>query len=131
VGIPQRVKGIIVTVPSEFNPLQSRIVNRDSVGNWFIDKTHINYFDKQGLGVVLREAGFEPLWWGAIFPMEVFQLWLGQKYIGDDLVGQRVHLARLKFEKTLGRVAFNLYGQLFNRLSWGREIICIAKLKEK
>ena len=129
VGIPQRVKGIIVTTPNEWNPLQDRIVKRDGVGNWFIDKTHINYFDKQGLGVVLREAGFEPLGWYATHPLELWQL-AGFKYIGDDQKGQRVHLARLNLEKRLGRVAFGLYKILFDRLGWGREIICVAKLRD-
>mgnify|MGYP001572792319 CR=1 FL=1 len=130
VGIPQQVKGIIITVPSDFNPLQERIIRRDGVGHWFIDKTHINYFDQRGLDGVLREAGFEAVWWGATAPLEVFQLWLGHKYIGDDRIGQRVHLTRLKFEKATNRLAFRLYGLLFNRLGWGREIICVAKKVE-
>ncbi len=123
------MKGIIATVPNEWNPLQNRIVGRDGVGCWFIDKTHINYFDKRGLGVVLREAGFEPLWWGASHPMELWQL-AGFKYIGDDQKGQKVHLTRLRLEKLFGRVAFGLYKILFDRLGWGREIICVAKLRD-
>ena len=82
-----------------------------------------------GLDGVLREAGFEPIAWYGTHPLELWQL-AGVKYIGNDLIGQRIHLSRLRFEKAMGRTAWKLYGILFNKLNWGREIICIAKLKE-
>ncbi len=129
VGIPQMVKGIILTVPSDFNPLQERIIRRDGAGHWFIDKTHINYFDRRGLDGVLREAGLEPLGWYATHPLELWQI-AGFHYIGDDKKGQQVHLTRLKFERVMGNLAFKLYKVLFDRLNWGREIICVAKLKD-
>ncbi len=130
VGIPQQVKGIIVTIPNDFSSMQQRIINRDNTGYWFIDKTHINYFDRRGLDGVLREAGFEAVYWGATAPLELAQLWLGQKYVGDDQVGQRVHLARLRLEKAFNRICFRTYETLFNRLEIGREIICVAKKVE-
>jgi len=129
VGIPQQVKGIIIHVPNEWNPLQNRIA-RGGVGSWFIDKTHINYFDRRGLECVLREAGFEPLSWYATYPLELWQL-AGVRYIGDEVKGQWVHLSRLKFEKVFGNLSFKLYKLLFDRLGWGREIICIAKINDK
>ena len=121
---------ILVIVPNEFNPLQTRIIKRDGAGHWFIDKTHCNYFTRQGLTNCLRAAGLEPVYWGATFPMELFQLWGGQKYIGDAKVGQRVHLMRLQFEKVFGGLAWKMYKILFDRSGWGREIICVAKLKD-
>ena len=106
-----------------------QIIKRDGVGCWFIDKVHVNYFDKRSLNTVLQEAGFEAVFWGASCPIELFQL-AGFRYIGNDKKGQQVHLARLRLEKVLNRLSFRAYKILFNRFGWGREIICIAKLKK-
>jgi hypothetical protein len=52
---------------------------------------------------------------------------LGYDYRGNDKRGRKWHNIRLGFEKKLGTRAFDIYGKLFNRWGWGREIIMVAE----
>lgn len=116
---------LMLIVPNEFNPLQNRI-RKEIDKDWFIQKPHINYFTRASLLKLLEKCGWQVTFQGATFPMELFWL-IGQKYIGNDEVGRRCHIARLKWEKALGPRVFDLYGLLFRKLGWGREIVMVAK----
>jgi len=58
--------------------------------------------------------------------MELFIL-LGFDYRGNDELGRKCHLARLRLERRVGPRIFKLYGWLHRRLVWGREMIYLFR----
>ena len=111
---------MIVIVPNEFSPLQKRIK-----GNHFVSNVHINYFNPEGLRRVMRDAGLSVVHESATFPMELFVL-AGIDYRNNDALGRKVHMARLRFEKSVGKKAFRLYEYLYKKYGWGRELIFVG-----
>lgn len=112
---------LIISVPNEFNPLQ-RLVR----GDWFVSPVHINYFTGQTLDSLLRRMGLRIVERGATFPMELFLL-IGRDHRGNDELGQRNHLARLRFEQWAGAKVFKWYGWLHRRFGIGRELVRVAE----
>lgn len=112
---------ILIIVPNEFNPLQKRIG-----GDWFVCEHHINYFNSEGMRNLLKSVGLKVTHESATFPMEIFPL-IGLDYRGNDKLGRKCHMARLKFEKLLGVRAFKLYERLYKWFDIGRELIFVAE----
>jgi len=112
---------ILVVVPNEFNPLQRKVG-----GDWFISRWHWNYFTPASLVTLFKLFGYTAVYRGATFPMELFIL-LGFDYRGNDELGRKCHLARLRLERRVGPRIFKLYGWLHRRLVWGREMIYLFR----
>jgi len=119
---------LLITVPNEFNPLQRRVEQRVDHA-WYVQKPHINYFDRQSIRRLLKACGFKVVYQGGTFPMELMYL-MGYHYIGNDTIGRRVHNWRLRFEKLLGPSVYKLYHLLYNKLGWGRETIIVGERYE-
>jgi len=113
-----------VVIPSEFNPLQTKM--RKVHGDWFVQQPHINYFTGKSLTRLLRGHGWEVVKVGATYPIEL-RWHLGDRYIGDDQMGHRLHMQRLDMEKKLGPRIFNVYTRLYKWFGWGREAIVFAR----
>lgn len=112
----------IVVVPNDFSKIQKRIGTHH-----FVQKVHINYFQPKTLRNLCHEVfGKAPIYEGATFPMELFQV-LGYKYIGRESRGKNLHNFRLKLEKLFGKNIFKLYKFLFDRWELGREIIFVVE----
>jgi hypothetical protein len=112
---------LLIVVPNEFNPLQAQ-----AKGDWFVSDPHLNYFTPYTLGQMMNRLGLSVTHVSATFPMEL-AIVLGYDYRGNDKRGRKWHNIRLGFEKKLGTRAFDIYGKLFNRWGWGREIIMVAE----
>lgn len=112
---------LIVVVPNEFNPLQKALGTTH-----FISPVHLNYFTPKTLRGLLERLGLTVVAEGATFPMEIFSF-IGRNHIGNDEMGRRNHLLRLKLEKALGVRAFKLYRILYKFFGVGREIIMVAE----
>ena len=127
-----KVERIMVIVPNEFNPLQDRIMLKDSYKAdyepWFISEWHVNYFDPESLKECLRLAGVKNIKIYATFPMELFVL-LGLDYRGNERLGRLCHGARLWLEKFFGPRIFDFYTWLHHKYGWGREIIAVGDIK--
>lgn len=115
-----RLGRMMIIVPNEFSPLQKRVG-----GNWFVSDVHINYFNPSGLRNVMQEAGLKVVHESATFPMELFLL-AGLDYRKNGEIGKKVHMARLRFEKSFGKNAFRLYNYLYKKYGWGRELIFVG-----
>jgi len=121
-----RQGSLMVIVPNEFSPLQTKIDY-----NGFVSKVHVNYFTpcdlRNMLYDVFGKAGYGmTLYETATFPMELFVL-MGINYIGNDSLGRKCHMFRLNFEKALGNLAFKLYKNWYDKNRWGRELVFVAK----
>jgi SAM-dependent methyltransferase len=112
---------LLVTVPNDFNPLQRRL---NYTG--FISPVHVNYFTPDTLRGVMEAAGLKVIHQSATFPMELFPL-TGINYIGNDQLGRRCHMLRLRLEKLFGWRIFNLYKKLYDRWGIGRELIFVGE----
>lgn len=122
---------VLIVVPNEFNPLQSEL-NALLIGtpqhNWFVQKPHVNYFNRAGLEAFADRVGYQIVSRGATFPMELFSL-VGPCYIGNDKLGRRYFKAKMRFEKLLGEHVFDLYALLYGGYGIGRESITVLKRK--
>lgn len=115
---------VLITVPNEFNPLQKKIARRE--GYWYIQKPHLNYFTKESIRALLEVSGLKITYAGGTFPMELFYL-MGYRYIGNDVLGRKLHNMRLQFETRAGSLAWRTYGVLYRKLGWGRESLLVAE----
>ena len=116
---------LVVVVPSEFNLLQRLVGLRyPDKKYWFVSQVHCNYFTKTSLKSLLERVGLRVTYSGATFPTEIWPL-IGRNHIGDEEMGRRNHLWRLKLEKRWPGV-FRVYGWL-GRLGVGREIVMVGE----
>jgi len=117
---------VMIVVPNEFNPLQRRFSGFG--GNWFVHKHHVNYFTPASLRYVMNKAGYQVVFEGATFPMELFMFL--RDYRKHGKFGAKAHVARLLFERVFGSLAFDLYEFLYKRFGIGREIVFIGVRKD-
>ena len=113
---------LMVIVPNDFSPLQKRLGTLH-----YLASAHLNYFTPETLFHLMTKVGLRVIHASATFPMELFQI-AGMKYIGNDEVGRKCHMIRLRFEKRHGKCAFRLYQLLFKLFGWGREIIMVGEV---
>lgn len=111
---------LMIVVPNEMNPLQEKYCK-----NNFLSSVHYNYFTPKTLKSLLEKCGLEVIRESATFPMELF-LALGFNYIGNDKLGKKLHMFRLKLEKVFPFIFYG-YQYLYKKYGWGREIIFVAR----
>ena len=116
---------LLIVVPNERNPLQKLVQRREGTA-WWVQKPHINYFDRHSIRRLLQACELKVVYQGGTFPMELLYL-VGFKYIGNDAIGRKAHNWRLAFEHRLGPRAFSLYHMLYNVLGWGRETLIVGQ----
>lgn len=120
----QRVDKLLIIVPNEFNPLQIKLITK--YGYSPVSKYHLSYFKPHSLNRVCDAAGWQVVRRSATFPMELF-VTLGFNYIDNPKLGDYCHELRLKFEKSFGPLAFDLYDYWFRRYGWGRELVYLCE----
>lgn len=124
---------LVIDVPNEFNLLQTIGNEMYDLNEWWIcPPNHINYFDLASLTHMLSDLDFEICHYYASFPLEMFLL-MGDKYVGNGILGKTVHEKRVLFEENLIKhrgiqSLLELY-KGFAELGIGRQITLIAKKK--
>jgi ABC-type dipeptide/oligopeptide/nickel transport system permease subunit len=121
-------------VPNDFNALQ-RAAAAD-LGRkpwWIVPPHHLNYFDFDSLGRLLRRVGFILAGRTTTFPMELFLL-MGEDYTSDDQLGRALHAKRKRLERALAAAGEAgaieaLYGALAG-VGLGRECVVFATRDE-
>lgn len=108
---------LLIIVPNEFNLLQ-----KIHASTHYVQKVHVNYFTRASLLRLCASLSLEPTFEGASFPTEVFLL-AGCDFVRDPHLGTRLHIARLHFEREVGRIAFEMYAHLHRMYGIGRELI--------
>lgn len=119
----KRLKKLLIIVPNEFNPLQLELMEK--YGYSPVKLPHLSYFQPESLTMVCQQAGWKVEQQSATFPME---LWcrLGFNYVDNPSLGEQCHLLRLKFEKSFGVLAFQLYQHWYDNYGWGRELVFLC-----
>ena len=132
IGHITREGGLIaITVPNDFNPLQTIAAETTGKGPWWVvPEQHINYFNLQSLQGLLRRSGFEPVYHTTSFPLEMFLL-MGDDYIGDNTLGRAFHQRRKRFEMVLDRHGKNELKRAvydaFSALGIGRQVTVLGR----
>jgi len=121
---------LLLIVPNDFNALQLILRRGLKLDPWWVGVQHLNYFSPNSLNTLVERNGFEVISLETSFPLEFFQM-MGLNYIGDDVVGRRIHGYRMELEKTFwnsGSVELKrkIYGAL-SGIGLGREIILFAR----
>ena len=106
-------------VPNDFSLLQ-RLTRKKP---WWIQETHVNYFNRQSLGRLLESAGFKVEKWYANFPMELFIL-MGRDYVENPELGKKCHEARMKMEM---RHLWLIGYKMLVKMGIGRHVIAVAR----
>lgn len=122
---------LCVTVPNDYNMLQSTLRTADGIEPWWVAPPHhLNYFNFDTLSNLLSRSGFRPLARQTSFPMELFAL-MGDIYMNDVKLGRACHQKRVKFDTSFARAGQPLARQKFYEAlanaGIGREAIIIAE----
>jgi len=121
---------LVVSVPNDFNPLQTACVRAAGLGPWWVAPDHhINYFTFPSMNLLLARSGFDVVDQHSSFPLEAFVI-MGDNYIGNPSIGRACHEKRIRFDLALTQVE-PAFRQSFYRalgsVGVGREIICYAQ----
>ncbi|MEW5895430.1 MAG: class I SAM-dependent methyltransferase [Candidatus Omnitrophota bacterium] len=122
---------VCVTVPNDFNPLQEIIADYFRKEKWWVQvKAHLNYFNRESLSNLVRQAGFEIVHVTSSFPLELFVL-MGDDYVGDRETGQIIHARRKNFELAMEKsgnaeLRRDMYKK-FSELGLGRQITVLGR----
>jgi SAM-dependent methyltransferase len=122
---------ICVTVPNDYNPLQSVLVSTCNYEPWWVSPPHhINYFNYDSLSDLFNKCGFDIVNCEATFPIDMFLL-MGVNYIGNDEQGRKCHEMRKKFEiniyNSTNRYLIKDLYKSFAGLKIGREVVLVGK----
>ena len=85
-----RADVLVLAAPNEFTEVQIAADKVAAVRNWWVHRTHVNYFTKDSLKSLFRRTGWIPVTWYGTFPMETF-ISAGQDYIGTAGLGPQLH----------------------------------------
>ncbi len=120
-----------ITAPNDYNPMQEALRRHLGYSPWWLAPPHhINYFSFSSLARLLRRSGFKIVSKSTTFPMEVFLL-MGANYVGNDVIGRRVHGMRKELEVNLARIGaegwLKRFYQALARLGLGRECVLLGR----
>jgi len=122
---------LLLAVPNDFTNIQ-QIAQRElkKKDAWWIDKSHINYFNLRSLGLLLGKHGFQIQQFYSTYPMEMFLL-QGDDYIGNQKLGRQVHARRKKFEMAMHQSAEGIQDlvhiqQAMASTGMGRDLVVMA-----
>ncbi len=115
---------LFLIVPNEWTDAQFRAWSRVGDDYW-LHKSHINYFDKASLAWMLGRGGFRPLEWFSTYPMERF-LTAGLDYINTPGLGKMAHA--LIEQREVGQTRAARLSESIERAQWnmGRDMGVIA-----
>jgi 2-polyprenyl-3-methyl-5-hydroxy-6-metoxy-1,4-benzoquinol methylase len=122
---------LFVLVPNEFNRIQMEYLGDAPLESapWFCPPEHLSYFEPQSLRAILAEAGYDPLYLGAGFPIETFLFDGATDYYKDRTKGAAAHHARKRFINVLSQ---DMNGALdfcaaLASANIGRELMMLAR----
>jgi len=124
--------GIVsISVPNDFNPIQSLVQKMGNDPWWVAPPHHINYFDHQTLDRFISNNGFETVHQEGSFPIDIFLL-MGDNYINNDSLGREIHNRRKLFDLSIFKDGFSdIFYKNIAKIGIGREAILIAIKKRK
>lgn len=120
---------VCIEVPNDFNRLQLQIQGEGTAPWWVAIPDHVNYFDFESMGRLLRNEGFEIIKKTTNFPMELFVL-MGDRYIDDPGIGAKCHQKRMNMEM---KMPIDLRRNFYEALAdsdIGRSCIIYARVGE-
>jgi hypothetical protein len=112
-------------VPNEWTELQDKANEVAKKKNWWVHKSHINYFSRLTLGNLLERTGWTPARWMGTYPMEEFIL-SGSDYTDDEAIGKDMHNRVQGAELVAGRHMRLRDGLERGRKGEGRDLVVLC-----
>jgi SAM-dependent methyltransferase len=124
-----KINGVLeIIVPNDFTDIQRTVKTALGKGEYWVDRSHINYFNDESLRRLLQRAGLTMIASFNTFPMELFAL-MGFDYIGNPKLGRTVHGYRKRLELAAFDHSVTLLTQLwtgFAGAGLGRDLVRFA-----
>jgi len=117
-------------VPNDYNDFQLAGNEEHKLGHWWVcPPKHLNYFSATSLRSLLERCGYTVRKCVASFPLEMFLLF-GDVYVGDQELGKKCHLARVRFETALRKCGkidkLRRFYEALASLDIGRQVVAFA-----
>jgi len=119
---------LMIVCPNDYNPLQLSYAKSDNHW-WVAPPEHLNYFNVKSITKLLEKLDFSVLDLTTTFPLELFLI-MGDNYIGNSVLGRKIHTKRKNFDKLLFENNEILRREFYKQLAKigiGREFIVVAK----
>ena len=126
---------LVIEVPNEFNDFQTAAVKEFGLNEWWVcPPAHLNYFSNTSLQSLLDKCGYDIVYVGASFPMELFLL-MGDVYVGNQALGKQCHNKRAKFEEVMRRQGKEekllQFYEALGKLDLGRQVQVFATPRKR
>lgn len=127
----KRTGRLLLTVPNDFTNIQV-IAKRElkKKNDWWLHKSHINYFNLKSLNILLRKHGFQIAQFYSTYPMELFLL-QGFDYIDNPKLGRKLHKQRMEMEMAMHKTEQGIVDLVHLQQSYagcgmGRDLVVMA-----
>lgn len=117
---------LILAVPNEFTWAQTEANHSAAVHDWFVHKTHCNYFTAASIANLLGRTGWRIVDMLGTYPIEQ-HIGAGQDYTANPAVGDLVHAEIRAREFRLSRDERLRIGRAYARCDTGRDLIIFAE----
>jgi 2-polyprenyl-3-methyl-5-hydroxy-6-metoxy-1,4-benzoquinol methylase len=115
---------LLIAVPNDFSQAQYRANPVAARPNWWIDRTHINYWTPSTLANLLGRFGFRIVDQTTMYPMERFIYADEKDYTADPILGAKLH-AEVRADDAKNPTRAQYY-QYLASIGEGRELIIVA-----
>lgn len=118
---------LLVVVPNDFNRFQIAAYRAFLIPKWWINASHINYFNHDSLISLLTNDGFDLISRTSSFPMEMFLLMGNNDYVTRPEIGKECHRQRRAFDVNVGEDIRREWQKAIANLDLGREAVVVAR----
>jgi hypothetical protein len=116
---------LLLAVPNEWTELQDKANEVAKKKNWWVHKSHINYFSRVSLDGLLRRTGWTPARWMGTAMMEDCIL-QGYDYSDDEAIGREMHKYVETAELEMGREERLRIGLSRGAKGEGRDLVVLC-----
>lgn len=117
---------LMLAVPQEWTVRQQLANEKAAVKNYWLDPTHLHYWHRETLFVLLARCGFQVADALATYPVEDWIL-SGHDYTADPAVGAEGHRILRGVELQLGEFVRRSEARAWADAKQGRDLIVVAK----
>lgn len=109
---------VIVTFPNDFSPLHLLLTSKKKIKEpfWIAEPDHISYFNKSSFDSVAKRLGYNPVFFLADFPIDLFLLNDHSNYALDKQKGKEAHNSRVNFINLISKLSVKNAAELLHKL---------------
>ncbi|MGL1930801.1 MAG: class I SAM-dependent methyltransferase [Desulfotalea sp.] len=125
---------LVITVPNDFSHLHKILLDKEFISKewWLAYPDHLSYFNKENMGSLLNDLGFEIKSIVADNPIDLNLFNENSNYIKDPEKGRSTHLLRVRSDNFLGNLdpdgLLKIY-EILGGMGVGRDLSFYCSLK--